>query len=197
MFSGIIQSIGKIVALDDRNGDIRLSIESGSIDLTDMKIGESIAVNGTCLTVVECNQTGFSADVSRETINCTAFAKYQNGTAVNLERSLQLGDRLHGHLVSGHVDGVATVISVKPDARSTRFDFGYPHSLGKYIVKKGSICIDGVSLTVNHRDEKIFSVNIIPHTLSATVFQYYQVGTVVNIEIDQVARYLESLLPAE
>lgn len=194
MFTGIIESVGKIIAISNRDGDLHVEFDTGSDIITGLKTGESIAVNGTCLTVVEATGSGFSADVSRETIACTAFGTCHEGSHVNLERAMLLGERLDGHFVSGHVDGVTRIMAIETDARSTRFDFETPRDLRKYIAKKGSIAIDGVSLTVNYCDKNIFSVNIIPHTMSATIFRFYREGTIVNLEIDLVARYLESLV---
>lgn len=194
MFSGIIEAIGEIVAIEDRAGDKRFTIDAGHLHLGDVKTGDSIAVNGVCLTVVDHADHRFVADVSAETLICTTFNLLQTGDRVNLERALKLSDRLHGHLVSGHVDGIATVRERHPEARSERFVLECPPELMKYISRKGSVCIDGVSLTVNTRQENTFTVNIIPHTLQETILSGYRPESLVNIEVDIIARYLESLL---
>lgn len=195
MFSGIIEATGKITAIENRKGDQRISIDAGGLDLTDVKTGHSIAVNGVCLTVVTLAGSEFSVDVSAETLACTTFNNFMTGSKVNLEKALQLSDRLHGHLVTGHVDGVGTIKDRKSDARSERFDIDCPPNLLRYVSKKGSVCIDGVSLTVNEKSATGFSVNIIPHTLEQTIISNYTKGTRVNIEVDIIARYLESLMP--
>ena len=193
MFSGIIEAIGKITAIEDRKGDQRISIDAAGLDLSDVEIGHSIAINGVCLTVVNVADNKFSVDVSAETLSCTTFNQLKTGSNVNLERALRLYDRIHGHLVAGHVDGVGTVKSRTPDARSERFEIDCPPELLRYVSKKGSICIDGVSLTVNEKTTTGFSVNVIPHTLEETIISGYQPGTRVNLEVDLVARYLETL----
>ena len=194
MFSGIIEAIGKITANEDRKGDQRILIDAGGLDLSDVNASHSIAINGVCLTVVNVADNKFSVDVSAETLSCTTFNQLKTGSKVNLERALKLYDRIHGHLVAGHVDGVGTVKSRTSDARSERFDIDCPSELLRYVSKKGSICIDGVSLTVNKKFTTGFSVNIIPHTLEETIISGYQPGTRVNLEVDLVARYLESLI---
>jgi riboflavin synthase len=195
MFSGIIEAIGKITAIEDRKGDQRIGIHAGKLDLSDVQTGHSIAVNGACLTVVALSGKKFSVDVSAETLACTTFHGFKVGTKVNLEKALQLSDRLHGHLVAGHVDGVGIVKSRQPEARSEKFEIDCPPELLRYVSKKGSICIDGVSLTVNEKTTTGFSVNVIPHTLEETIISGYQPGTRVNLEVDLVARYLETLIP--
>lgn len=197
MFSGIIESVGTVVAIEDRGGDKRCTFDAGNLNLADVKTGESIAVNGVCLTVVSHGDNHFSADISAETISCTTFDNLKNKSRVNLERSLKFSDRLHGHLVSGHVDGVATVRERNTDANSEQIVLECPAGLMKYISRKGSVCIDGISLTVNRKMKDAFSVNIIPHTLQETIASGYQKGTKVNIEVDLVARYLESLMSSE
>ena len=196
MFSGIIEAIGEIVAIEDRAGDKRFTIDAVNLHLDDVKTGESIAVNGACLTVIDHAEHRFVADVSAETLACTTFKLLRTGDQVNLERALKLSGRLHGHLVSGHVDGIATVRERRPEARSERIVLECPPELMKYISKKGSVCIDGVSLTVNTRQENTFAVNIIPHTLQETILAGYQAGSRANIEVDIIARYLESLMPS-
>ena len=165
------------------------------MDLNDVKAGDSICVNGVCLTVTDCSGNQFTVDVSVETLDCTTFNEFKDGSKVNLEKALHLSDRLHGHLVTGHVDGVGTIKDRKPDARSERIDIDCPPNLLRYVSKKGSVCIDGVSLTVNEKSATGFSVNIIPHTLEQTIISNYTKGTRVNIEVDIIARYLETLIP--
>jgi len=194
MFTGIIEAIGKIELIEDIGSDKRFIITSGSLNLSDVQPGDSISVNGVCLTVVDLQEKGFSTDVSVETLSCTTFNELVAGDQVNLEKALQLSSRLSGHMVSGHVDGKGTIQKKLTDARSERFEINFPAELGKYICKKGSICIDGVSLTINDVDESTFSVNIIPHTNVETIFSEYIEGKSVNLEVDIVARYMESLM---
>ncbi len=194
MFTGIIQAIGRITSMQDKGGDIRLGIETGKLDLSDVELGDSIAVNGVCLTAVELPGNGFVADVSRETLSLTSLGGLKPGSPVNLEKALTLATRLGGHLVSGHVDGLGTVISRQEDARSVRFVIEAPKELAKYIVHKGSITVDGTSLTVNGVDGARFELNIVPHTLQETIMDTYQPGSRVNLEVDLIARYLERLL---
>ena len=194
MFSGIIEAIGKIELIEDIDSDKRFVITSESLNLSDVQRGDSISVNGVCLTVVDLQENGFSVDVSVETLSCTTFNELAAGDQVNLEKALELSSRLSGHMVSGHVDGKGTIQNKLADARSERFEIKFPAELGKYICKKGSICIDGVSLTINDAGESTFSVNIIPHTLQETIFSKYTEGTQVNLEVDIVARYMESLM---
>ncbi len=194
MFTGIIQAIGRITSMQGKGGDIRLGIETGKLDLSDVELGDSIAVNGVCLTAVELPGNGFVADVSRETLSLTSLGGLKPGSPVNLEKALTLATRLGGHLVSGHVDGLGTVISRQEDARSVRFVIEAPKELAKYIVHKGSITVDGTSLTVNGVDGARFELNIVPHTLRETIMDTYQPGSRVNLEVDLIARYLERLL---
>ena len=194
MFTGIIEAIGKIELIEDIDSDKRFVITSGSLNLSDVQCGDSISVNGVCLTVVDLHEKGFSVDVSVETLSCTTFSELAAGDQVNLEKALQLSSRLSGHMVSGHVDGKGTIQNKIADARSERFEIKFPAELAKYICKKGSICIDGVSLTINDAGESTFSVNIIPHTLQETIFSEYTEGKQVNLEVDIVARYMESLI---
>ncbi len=193
MFTGIIEAVGSIAKMEDCNGDRRYSILAGKLDLSDLSVGHSIAVNGVCLSIVELHNDRFVADVSIETLSCTTFDTLVEGSRVNLEKSLQFSDRLNGHLVSGHVDGVGMIRKRTTDARSERFVIETTEKLLKYICNKGSVCIDGVSLTVNETDASSFMVNIIPHTLQETTFRDFREGTKVNIEVDIIARYLESL----
>ena len=194
MFTGIIEAIGKIELIEAIDSDKRFVISSGLLNLSDVKAGDSISVNGVCLTIVDIQENGFSTDVSVETLSCTTFNELAEGDQVNLEKALQLSSRLSGHMVSGHVDGKGIIQNKVADARSERFEIKFPAELGKYICKKGSICIDGVSLTINDADESTFSVNIIPHTLKETIFSDYIEGRQVNLEVDIVARYMESLI---
>ena len=194
MFTGIVQSVGKIVVVEDIGGDARLRIAADALNLSDIKTGDSMAVNGVCLTVVELSGREFSADVSRETLEVTTLGMLKAGHWVNLEPSLTLGASLGGHLVSGHVDGVSRVLSMEPEARSTRMGFELPARLGRYVAKKGSVTIDGTSLTVNEVSDTALFVNIVPHTSERTIMSSYSVGTQVNIEVDMIARYLERLI---
>ncbi len=197
MFTGIIEAIGQIKSIDNCNGDVRLRIASGKLDLSDVVLGDSIAVNGVCLTAVELPGDGFVADVSRETLSLTSLGQLKSGSEVNLEKALTLATRLGGHMVSGHVDGLGNVISREEDARSLRFVIEAPRELAKYIVHKGSITVDGASLTVNGVDGARFELNIVPHTLQETIMSGYRKGRQVNLEVDLIARYLERLLLGE
>ena len=196
MFTGLIEGVGRVAALEPRGGDVRLRIAVGSLPFADVALGESIAVSGVCLTVIEFDADSFAADASTETLGLTTLGGMVVGQAVNLERAMRPTDRLGGHLVSGHVDGVGRVLSVHDDARAQRWRFAAPASLSKYIATKGSICVDGVSLTVNAVDDGGFDVALIPHTVSHTAFSSTRVGDPVNLEIDLVARYVERLLSA-
>jgi len=193
MFTGIIQAIGTIARVEPRSGDTRLVIDATGLDMADVAIGDSVCVSGVCLTAVAIDASTFAADVSTETLSCTTLGMLKSGDCVNLEKSLRLADRLGGHLVSGHVDGVGQVVAVEPDARSQRWAFEVPSALSRYIAAKGSVCIDGVSLTVNEVAANRFGVNLIPHTIGATTFQDKRVGDAVNIEVDLIARYVERL----
>lgn len=196
MFTGIVQAVGRIARIEPRGGDTRLLIEAGSLDLADITVGDSICVAGVCLTAVALDGTLFAADVSVETLSRTTIGALQIGAGVNLEKSLRLADRLGGHLVSGHVDGIGRVVSVEPDARSQRWVFELPEALSRYVAAKGSVCIDGVSLTVNAVAGYRFGVNLIPHTIEFTTFRDKHVGDGVNIEVDLIARYVERLRSA-
>ncbi len=197
MFTGIIKAKGTISAMQKRGGDVRLSVRSDGLPWADYEIGESIAVNGVCLTAVELHEDGFDTDVSVETLDVTGLGKLDVGSSVNLEPSLSLGDRLGGHLVSGHVDCTGTVISRTADARSIRFVIEIPEAYARYVAKKGSVSVDGVSLTVNEVSGNTFDMNIIPHTAEVTLFGEYAPGSVVNIEVDLLARYLERLVTSD
>lgn len=194
MFTGIIQAIGTIKRVEKRQGDVRLTVATAGLDLSDASLGDSIAVNGVCLTAVELARGEFIADVSNETLSTTTVGHTALGTRVNLECALQAQTRLGGHLVSGHVDGVGKLIERKADARSVRFTFSMPTDIARYVAQKGSICIDGISLTVNTVDDVSFAVNIVPHTLEMTTLGDRQEGDSVNLEVDVIARYLERLM---
>ena len=197
MFTGIIQAVGKIIALEPKGEDMRLRIGTGKLDLADVAIGDSIAVSGVCLTAVELPGDGFWADVSGETLKRTTLGQLMRGGAVNLEKALLPTTRLGGHLVSGHVDGLGQVTTRSEAGRSVKFRIKAPDNLARYIAEKGSICVDGVSLTVNTVHGSEFELNIVPHTLVETTIGEYQVGQSVNLEVDIIARYLERLLLGE
>ena len=194
MFTGIVLAVGKVAALTPQGGDLRLSIDAGALPMKDVQVGDSISVSGCCLTVVAKSARGFEADASRETLSLTTLGELKPGSPVNLETALTPTTALGGHLVSGHVDGVGTVKARREDARSARFDIEVPRELARYVAHKGSICVDGVSLTVNGVRDNVFDVNIIPHTLEHTSFGQYRPGSRVNLEVDLLARYLERLL---
>lgn len=197
MFTGIIQAVGSIASLESRGGDMRIGIHTGKLPMEDVSLGDSIAVSGVCLTVVELSGPGFVADVSGETLRRTIIGRLAVNDAVNLEKALTLETRLGGHLVSGHVDGIGTVSVRSEDSRSVQFTIRAPDELARYIASKGSICIDGVSLTVNAVNGAEFNLNIVPHTLDETTLKEYRPGREVNLEVDLVARYLERLLQGE
>jgi len=194
MFTGIILSVGRVLSLAHQGGDLQLAVDAAGIDTARLGIGDSVCVQGVCLTVTRKQGTAFHADVSLETLTKTTLGKLVVGSRVNLEPSLRAGDALGGHMVSGHVDAVATLCRVDPEARSRRLQFELPEELTRFVAPKGSICVDGVSLTVNHVDGRCFDVNIIPHTLSVTTLGEKERGDQVNIEIDVVARYLDRLV---
>lgn len=196
MFTGIIESVGRIQAVVPSGGDVRMTIESPDAYLTDVALGDSVAVSGICLTVREKTGTGFVADLSVETLQATSSGGWAQGRRVNLEKALTPNKPLGGHLVSGHVDGVGRLLSRTQDARSWRLQFEAPPALARYIARKGSITIDGISLTVNDVEGARFGVNIIPHTLDRTTLGDLEPGDAVNLEVDLVARYLERLLAA-
>jgi riboflavin synthase len=197
MFTGIIQAVGEIRKLTPRGGDAQLVIATGNLDMGDVALGDSIAVNGVCLTAVACDANSFTADVSGETLSRTTLGDLATGSRVNLEKALTPTTRLGGHLVSGHVDGVGEVVRGFRDGRSERFVIRAPDALAKYIAEKGSICVDGISLTVNSVSGAEFELNIVPHTLSATTMGGFAAGQHVNLEVDIIARYLERLLLGE
>ncbi|MBD2835482.1 riboflavin synthase [Pseudomonas sp. JM0905a] len=194
MFTGIIEAIGTIRAITPKGGDVRVLVETGKLDLADVKLGDSIAVNGVCLTAVELPGNGFWADVSRETLARTAFDDLKAGSPVNLEKALTPTSRLGGHLVSGHVDGIGEIVMREDNARAVQFRIRAPRDLAKYIALKGSITVDGTSLTVNSVNGAEFELTIVPHTLAETIMADYRPGRRVNLEVDLLARYLERLL---
>jgi riboflavin synthase len=196
MFTGIVQAVGEVRAIAPRGGDVELLIAVGGLSLAGVAIGDSISVSGCCLTVTRLTPDAFAADASIETLQVTTLGRWQVGQRVNLERALRAGDPLGGHYVSGHVDAIATVAAVAADARSVRMDFEVPAPLARYIARKGSVCLDGVSLTVNDVTRNRFGVNLIPHTLEVTTLGACQPGTQVNVEVDIIARYLERLRAA-
>ncbi len=194
MFTGIIKAKGSIRSMETRGGDVRLSVQSDGLPWSEYELGESIAVNGVCLTAVALHKDGFETDVSVETLNVTALGGLAVGSTVNLEPAISLGERLGGHLVSGHVDCTGRVVARDSDARSIRLVIEIPKDYARYVAKKGSVCVDGVSLTVNEVSGTTFELNIIPHTADVTIIGDYAAGTVVNVEVDLLARYLERLL---
>lgn len=194
MFAGIVQAVGSIRARNERGGDVELIIDAGDLSLQSTRLGDSIAVSGVCLTVTRTSGSTFATDVSRETLSLTTLADLKPGSRVNLETALKAGEPIGGHLVSGHVDGVGRLLARTADGRSERFAFEVPRELAPYIARKGSVCIDGVSLTVNEVTDARFGVSLIPHTLAATTLGDLVVGARVNIEVDLIARYVERLL---
>ena len=194
MFTGIVQDVGRVQELGKRGGDARMVVAFERLDPAGIRVGDSICVQGVCLTVTELLGRAFAADVSRETLSLTTLGDLAVGSPLNLETSLRAGDPLGGHLVSGHVDGVAHVVAVSGDARSLRLKIAVPSELARYIARKGSIAVDGVSLTINEVEDAVFGVNIIPHTQAVTTLGKLAGGARVNLEVDQVARYVEQLL---
>ena len=194
MFTGLVEGVGSLAARDARGGDARLRIAAGTLPLDGVRLGESIAVNGVCLTVAAFDGDGFEADASNETLALTTLGALPVGAALNLERAMRPDDRLGGHLVSGHVDGVGRVLRIEPDARAQRWTIAAPRPLLRYVAQKGSVCVDGVSLTVNAVDAAGFEVALVPHTVAHTAFAGTAVGDAVNLEVDLVARYVERLL---
>jgi riboflavin synthase len=197
MFTGIVQAVGQISRLEPLGGDLRLQVRCPDRFLDGVASGDSIAVEGVCLTVTGRNGSSFAADVSRETLALTTLGDLAADSAVNLEKALALGQPLGGHLVSGHVDGLGRLRSRRGDARSVRFEFEAPAALARYIARKGSVCVNGVSLTVNGVEGRRFGVNLVPHTLAVTTLGRLAAGARVNLEVDLVARYLERLLPGK
>ena len=193
MFTGIIQTIGQIERTSMMGEDVKLKISCAGLDMQDVMIGDSIAVNGICLTAISLSDMHFEAHVSKETLSVTVGLNNLNPALVNLEKALRLSDRLGGHLVSGHVDGVGEVVHFEQLGDCWKLDIRAPHAISKYIAIKGSICINGVSLTVNTVQKDVFSMNLIPHTLANTTLQFLKVGSHVNLEVDQIARYVERM----
>jgi len=197
MFTGIIESVGHIQSMENKGSDMRVTINTGKLDMSDVQLGDSIATNGVCLTVVAYSDEHYVADVSMETIKRTGFADYQSGMSVNLEKAMMATSRFGGHIVSGHVDGVGEIASVDDDGQTWEIWVKAPDALAKYIAEKGSITVDGVSLTVNDIDGARFKLTLVPHTLQETIIQHYQTGTKVNLEVDVIARYLERLMQGD
>ena len=194
MFTGIIQATGNISKIDSNGPDSRIVFKAGRMKLDDVKIGDSISVNGVCLSITEKTKDSFSSDLSSETLSLTTFIEMRANSKVNLEKAMSFSSRVNGHLIAGHVDGVGVIKEMKNDGRSILILIEFPEELEKYISKKGSIAVDGVSLTINGTKENTFSINIIPHTLSGSIISEYNIGTKVNIEVDLIARYLEKLV---
>ena len=197
MFTGIIKAKGSIGGIEKRGGDVRLRVTTPELPWSEYEVGDSIAVNGVCLTAVRLLDIGFDTDVSVETLDVTTLKQLTVGDAVNLEPALRVGDALGGHLVSGHVDGIGRMMAREDDARSIRMTFEVPGELSRYIARKGSICVDGVSLTINEVSGNTFGLNIIPHTAEVTTMGAYEAGTAVNIEVDLLARYIERMLGSD
>lgn len=197
MFTGIIKAKGSVAAIEKRGGDVRLRVTAAELPWAEYALGDSIAVNGVCLTAIQLHEDGFDTDVSVETLDVTTLKHLQVGDAVNLEPALRVGDPLGGHLVSGHVDGIGRMTARADDARSIRMTFEVPGELARYVARKGSICVDGVSLTINEVSGNSFGLNIIPHTAEVTTMGAYRVGTAVNIEVDLLARYIERMLGSD
>lgn len=193
MFTGIIEAVGTLRKTFQADGEWHFEIAVGDLNVSDVSLGDSIAVSGCCLTVVSKSSNSFSADVSNETLRCTALGELSNGDRVNLEKAMRATDRFGGHIVSGHVDGVGKVTAIETESKSLKITFRVPSPLSRFVAAKGSICIDGISLTVNEVNGNYFSVNVIPHTQLETVVKEYKVGRSVNIEVDLIARYLERL----
>jgi riboflavin synthase len=197
MFTGIVQGVGTVRAIEPRGGDVKIVIDTGAVSLADIELGGSIAVSGVCLTATQHTASSFAADVSRETLALTTLGGLAAGAKVNLEKALLAGQALGGHYVTGHVDGVGQVVSRHDDARSVRMEFVVPPELARYVARKGSICIDGVSLTVNGAAGDRFDVNLVPHTLEVTTLGGLQAGSRVNLEVDIIARYVERMMRPE
>lgn len=194
MFTGIVEAVGQIKTINLNANGARIVVNSGGLDLSDVKLGDSIATNGICLTVVDFDGASYSADVSTETLTRTGFANYQTGTKVNLEKAMLASTRFGGHMVSGHVDGIAKVLNVTTVGNSIEYWVELPENLKQYVSEKGSITIDGTSLTVNSVEDGRFRLTIVPHTTAQTIISNYKVGHVVNLEVDLIARYIERLL---
>ncbi|TQV74085.1 riboflavin synthase [Aliikangiella marina] len=197
MFTGIIESVGTIESIESKSGDKRFKINVGKLDMSDVALGDSIACNGVCLTAIAFDDHSYTADVSGESLKLTSLGDIAVGASCNLEKALTPTTRLGGHLVSGHVDGIGEVVSVKTESRSIQYQIKAPQELAKYIAKKGSITVDGISLTVNEIDGETFMLNLVPHTLQETNAKEWQPGVKVNLEVDLLARYLERLLQGQ
>jgi len=197
MFTGIIEAVGTIKAININGQGARLVIATNNLDMSDVKLGDSIATNGICLTVVDFSASSYSADVSNETLQRTGFANYNVGMKVNLEKAMLASTRFGGHMVSGHVDGIAEILSIVNNGNSIEYWLSMPADLAHYVAEKGSVTIDGTSLTVNALGEGKFRLTIVPHTVKETIFGDYNVGSKVNLEVDLIARYLERLLTKE
>jgi riboflavin synthase len=194
MFTGIVEAVGTLTAITPKGEDITISVDAGKLDMSDVKLGDSIATNGVCLTVVEFNSHSYSADLSLETLKKSGFADYKVGDKVNLEKAMLPTTRFGGHIVSGHVDGVGEIVERNPVGRAIEFWVAIPAELSKYVAEKGSITVDGISLTVNDLRKNAFKLTIVPHTTQETTIDHFQVGRKVNLEVDVLARYLERLL---
>jgi riboflavin synthase len=194
VFTGIIAAVGEVVEAHVESGRGTYRFATGKLDMSGVQLGDSIAVNGACLTVVDLYDDGFGADLSAETLACTTLGKLAKGKPVNLERAMSIGDPLGGHLVTGHVDGCGAVAAIEPEAGSIKLSIKAPDELARFIAQKGSVCVDGVSLTVNRVNGSVFELMIVPHTQAETIVKDYVEGTPVNIEVDIVARYLERLM---
>lgn len=197
MFTGIVEAVGTLTALEIKGSDMCVTVESGSLDMSDVKLGDSIATNGVCLTVIEKRDSAYRADLSLETLNKTAFIDYQVGDPVNLEKAMLPTTRFGGHIVSGHVDGIGQITQRQQVGRSIEFWVEIPASISKYIAEKGSVTVDGISLTVNALAKNAFKLTIVPHTSSETTIESFQIGHKVNVEVDVLARYMERLLRGE
>lgn len=194
MFTGIVEAVGTLTAITPKGEDITISVDAGKLDMGDVKLGDSIATNGVCLTVVEFNSHSYSADLSLETLKKSGFADYKVGDKVNLEKAMLPTTRFGGHIVSGHVDGVGEIVERNPVGRAIELWVAMPAELSKYVAEKGSITVDGISLTVNDLRKNTFKLTIVPHTTQETTIDHFQVGRKVNLEVDVLARYLERLL---
>jgi riboflavin synthase len=197
MFTGIVAAVGKVTAIQRNEKDMTITVHAGALDMHDVKLGDSISNNGVCLTVTRLTADSFDVDLSNETLKLSGFSAIQPGFLVNLEKAMQMNDRFGGHIVSGHVDGVGEITSISPLGNAIEYWIKAPASLAKYIAKKGSITVDGISLTTNDVDGANFKLTIIPHTISQTTMQDYKVGSKVNLEVDVIARYLERLMLGE
>ncbi|MGL6224904.1 MAG: riboflavin synthase [Steroidobacteraceae bacterium] len=197
MFTGIVQGMGTVRAIEPRGGDATIVFDTGDVSLAGVELGGSIAVNGVCLTATQFDASSFRADVSRETLALTTLGDCTVGMPVNVEKALLAGQALGGHYVTGHVDGVGQLVARHDDARSVRMEFQVPAGLARYVARKGSICIDGVSLTVNGAQGDRFDVNLVPHTLGVTTLGRLQPGSRVNLEVDIIARYVERMMHPE